>query len=476
MTDRYLEFTRSPLGRRFANALGLPTPPALRRAEGPSAERPFKECPVLLGGCASARYWPSVLPALQAAGAELRVAQPQSGVETLRKVAQTAALTLRDEPAPGESAPPAHYLFNACGLDRTEQLQDLYDFFHGRLARLPSRSHCLVLVDAPEQSDWAEAAVHASLRGFVRSLAKEIGRRGSTVNLVEVAPGGEDWLAGPLRFLLSDHAAFVTGQCLGVSRAARGAESVTRFASPLSGKVAVVTGAARGIGAAIARTLAREGAQVVGIDRLQEETALGTVLADIGGQGLTLDITAADAGDRIAAEVGKAHGALDILVHNAGVTRDKTLKNMPAAYWKQVLDVNLGAVLRMTGRLLKEEGTIRAGGRIVCISSISGIAGNPGQTNYAATKAGLMGLAEAAAPMLAERGITINAVAPGFIETQMTAAMPALPRELGRRLSSLGQAGLPQDIAEAVLFLASPAAAGVTGRTLRVCGQNLVGA
>lgn len=476
MTDRYLEFTRSPLGRRFANALGLPTPPALRRADGPTAERPLKDRPLLIGGGAVARYWPSLLPLLQATGAELRVAQSQSGLLGLRKAAQTAGLTVREEPALGESAPAEHYLFNACGIDRPEQLQELYEFFHGRMARLPARSRCVLLVDAPEQSDWAEAAVHASLRGFVRSLAKEVGRRGTTVNLIEVAPGGEQWLAGPLRFLLSDHAAYITGQCLPVGRTARGVEAVSRFAAPLGGKVAVVTGAARGIGAAIARTLAREGAQVIGIDRPQEETELGAMLAGIGGYGMALDITEVDAGERIATEADRRFGGLDIVVHNAGITRDKSLKNMSEAHWKQVIDVNLGAILRVTRRLLKDDGTIRHGGRIVCISSIAGIAGNPGQTNYAATKSGVMGLAAAAAPVLAERGITINAIAPGFIETQMTAAMPALPRELGRRLSSLGQAGLPQDIAEAVLFLASPAAAGINGCTLRVCGQNLVGA
>lgn len=476
MTDRYLEFTRSPLGRRFANALGLPTPPALRRADGPTAEKPLRERPVLLAGGEAARHWSPVLSALQSAGAELRAAKSHPGLATLRKAGMTGALTLRDEPAAGESAAAAHYLFNACGTDRPEQLQDVYSFFHGHMARLPSRSHCVILVDAPEQSDWTEAAVHAALRGFVRSLAKEVGRRGTTVNLVEVAPGGEQWLAGPLRFLLSDHAAYVTGQCLKVGRAARGTEAITRFAAPLTGKVALVTGAARGIGAAIARTFAREGAQVVGIDRPQEEAALGAVLAEIGGQGLPLDITAADAGERIAAEIGQRFGGLDVLVHNAGITRDKSLKNMSEQHWKQVIDVNLGAPLRMTERLLRDGKLLRAGGRLLCISSISGIAGNPGQTNYAASKAGVIGLAEALALPLEERNMTINAIAPGFIETQMTASMPALPRELGRRLSSLGQAGLPQDIAEAALFLASPAAAGVNGRTLRVCGQNLVGA
>jgi 3-oxoacyl-[acyl-carrier protein] reductase len=212
---------------------------------------------------------------------------------------------------------------------------------------------------------------------------------------------------------------------------------------------------------------------VVGIDRPQEEGVLGQTLAGFNGLGLPLDITAPDAPARIAEELAKLGGA-DIVVHNAGITRDKMLKNMPGHFWDQVLDVNFGAILRINERLFDEG--FNKGGRMVCISSIGGIGGNAGQTNYGATKAGVIGYVEALAPELARRGGAINAVAPGFIETQMTAAMPAVPREVGRRLSSLGQGGLPIDIAEAVTFFASPLAAAANGCTLRVCGQNFFGA
>ena len=146
----------------------------------------------------------------------------------------------------------------------------------------------------------------------------------------------------------------------------------------------------------------------------------------------------------------------------------------PDGWWDQVLDINLGAILRINERLMA--GALNPGSRIVCISSIGGISGNAGQTNYGATKAGIIGYCERLAAQMAAQGGAINAVAPGFIETQMTAMMPTIPREFGRRLSSLNQGGQPIDIAEAVTFLASPLAAGVNGRTLRVCGQNFMGA
>jgi 3-oxoacyl-[acyl-carrier protein] reductase len=336
----------------------------------------------------------------------------------------------------------------------------------------------LLLSRAPAAiKDHAVRAASQALRGFVRSLGKEIGKKGITVNLLEVGADADGLLAGPLRFFLSEHAAFITGQVLPLGGHSAAARPLQDFSLPLSGKVAVVTGAARGIGAAIAATLSREGARVIGIDRPQEEGVLGQTLAAFGGLGLPLDITAADAPARLVEELGKLGGA-DIVVHNAGITRDKMLKNMPSHFWDQVLDVNFGAILRLNERLFAagNDGGFKRGGRMVCISSIGGIGGNAGQTNYGATKAGVIGYVEALAPELARHGGAINAVAPGFIETQMTAAMPAVPREVGRRLSSLGQGGLPIDIAEAVTFFASPLAAAANGCTLRVCGQNFFGA
>jgi 3-oxoacyl-[acyl-carrier protein] reductase len=241
---------------------------------------------------------------------------------------------------------------------------------------------------------------------------------------------------------------------------------------PLRGRTALVTGASRGIGAAIAATLARDGAKVVGLDVPAASEALRALTGELGGESLALDITAAAAPERIAAHFADG---VDVVVHNAGVTRDRTIAKMPEERWAQLMEINLSSEERINDALL-DGGRLAANGRIVCVSSMSGIAGNSGQTNYAASKAGVIGMVEGLAPRLAERGATINAVAPGFIETQMTAAMPIGPREAGRRLSSLSQGGLPVDVAETIAWFASPASTGVNGNVVRVCGQSLLGA
>ena len=162
-------------------------------------------------------------------------------------------------------------------------------------------------------------------------------------------------------------------------------------------------------------------------------------------------------------------------MHNAGVTRDRTLARMSDEEWDLVIAINLTAQERINDVLVDED-VLRPGGRIVTVSSIGGIAGNRGQANYGASKAGVIGIVESLAPVLAERAQTINAVAPGFIETKMTAAMPLGTREAGRRMNSLAQGGLPVDVAETIAWFASPASGGVNGNVVRVCGQSLIGA
>ncbi|MEO9139159.1 MAG: SDR family oxidoreductase, partial [Jatrophihabitans sp.] len=164
------------------------------------------------------------------------------------------------------------------------------------------------------------------------------------------------------------------------------------------------------------------------------------------------------------------------LVHNAGITRDKLMANMKPAQWDSVIAVNLESQLAINAALLDSE-QLNDQSRVVCLSSTTGFSGNRGQTNYGATKAGVIGLVRASAASFAGHGAsTINAIAPGFIDTEMTAKMPFATREVARRLSSLNQAGLPVDVAEAVSWLSSPGAGGINGQVLRVCGQNLVGA
>ncbi len=289
------------------------------------------------------------------------------------------------------------------------------------------------------------------------------------LQLLYVGDGAEDQLEGALRFFLSPKSAYISGQ---VIRLAACDTPVHDWTRPLAGRKALVTGAARGIGASIAETLARDGAEVIVLDVPQAKADLEALAARLNARTVVLDICAEDAARQL---IEHLPDGLDILVHNAGITRDKTLANMTPEYWDAVLAVNLKAAQVLTKALLDND-TLQNNARVVLLASISGIAGNRGQTNYAASKAGLIGLAQAWAPLLKERGISINAVAPGFIETQMTAHIPFALREAGRRMSSLGQGGLPQDVAEAVAWLSQPGSGAVSGQTLRVCGQSLLGA
>jgi 3-oxoacyl-[acyl-carrier protein] reductase len=311
-----------------------------------------------------------------------------------------------------------------------------------------------------------------ALEGFVRAAAKEVGN-GSTANLVYVAPGAEGGIESTLRFLLSGRSAYVSGQAIRLG--AGPAVTPADWEKPLAGKVAVVTGASRGIGEAIAEVLARDGAHVVCLDIPAQGEALAAVANRVGGSALQLDVTAPDAPRRLADHLRERHGGADVVVHNAGVTRDKTLGRMSEDQWDLVLDINLSSQARINDVLLKQD-VLNAHGRLVTVSSVSGIAGNRGQTNYSTSKAGVIGLVDALAPVVAGRPATINAVAPGVIETQMTAAMPVATREGGRRLNSLSQGGLPVDVAETIAWLASPGSGGVNGNTVRVCGQALIGA
>jgi 3-oxoacyl-[acyl-carrier protein] reductase len=275
-----------------------------------------------------------------------------------------------------------------------------------------------------------------------------------------------------LRFLLSARSAFITGQALALEAASAAlAESV--WVRPLANKVALVTGAARGIGEATVRRLAAEGAHVVCLDRPEDARATAQVAAANGGSTLDCDVRDRAAPQVIADALRARHGGVDVVVHNAGVTRDKTLQRMSGEQWDEVIDVNLGAVIRIDQALA---GVLRERGRVICVASIAGIAGTVGQTNYAAAKAGLIGYVRKRASLFAPRGVTVNAVAPGLIETRLTAAMPIFVREAGRRLSALAQGGEPLDVAEAITFLASPGAAGINGSVLRVCGGAFLGA
>jgi 3-oxoacyl-[acyl-carrier protein] reductase len=368
-------------------------------------------------------------------------------------------------------------VFDATGITTPAGLKGLHEFFTPVLRNLAHCARVVVVGTTPEATGSIEERIaQRALEGFTRSLGKEV-RNGATAALVYLAPDAKPAATGlesTLRFILSAKSAYVDGQVFYVGAA--DSTPPADWDRPLDGKVAIVTGAARGIGKTIAEVFARDGARVVAIDVESAEEALAETAASVGGTPLWLDVTADDAVDKIAEHLADHHGGkADILVNNAGITRDKLLANMDDARWDAVLAVNLFAPLRLTEGLVGN-GSLGEGGRVIGLSSIAGIAGNRGQTNYGTTKAGMIGLTQALAPVVAEKGITINAVAPGFIETKMTAAIPLATREVGRRLNSLLQGGQPVDVAETIAYFASPASNAVTGNVVRVCGQGMIGA
>ncbi|MCB9794303.1 MAG: 3-oxoacyl-ACP reductase [Alphaproteobacteria bacterium] len=476
MSDFLVDLSGKPTARRLMSGLGVPVPQRLRRLEGPWPERPLAEREVVVGGHGALQA--ELAPALGEAGAQTVWAGEGEPDAPWSQAAEAWGRPLITEELdrPREKTRPHALVLDATELASVEDLGLLRRFLGPRVRDLARCGRVVVLGRTPESCEaLGAAAAQSALDGFTRSLSKELGRKGSTANLLRVEPGAERRVAGPLRWLLSDASAFVTGQTLTLRRWTPRSEPV--WTRPLDGKLAVVTGAARGIGKATARRLAQEGAHVLLLDRPADIEVLQAAAAEVGGEALPVDITDESAA-RIIAERAAPRGGLDVLVHNAGVTRDRTLGKMTPEQWDLVMAVNLQAIQRVTEALLDPtlEGGLVDGARLVLLSSVVGLSGNFGQTNYAASKAGVLGLVRHLAKPLAPRGVRIHAVAPGFIETRMTAAIPFATREGARRLSALSQGGLPIDIAEAVVFLASPGASGLTGDVLRVCGGQMLGA
>ena len=469
MNDTYLNFVNSPFGARLARSIGLPKPEVLRRYR---ADQPEFDGLVAIGAGREPRLLNALAGVIARTGFT-SVAHQSAGL-WISLAARHGLMTGRFEPAEaGPHGRVAALIFDASGIEDSGQLDTLFAFFHDTLRSLGKCGRIVVLGRPPEAcASSRQWTAQRALEGLTRSLGKEA-RRGVTANLVYVAEGAEHEAEATLRFFLSPRSAYVSGQVVRV--AANGTSHATPFdwAQPLAGKRAIVTGAARGIGAAIASALSAEGAHVIGIDIPSAKDALDATIRPLGGTALAFDIAAAETPAQIAAALDEL--GVDIVVHNAGITKDKTIARMTEAAWHSVIDINLSAQERLDDALLAA-GTLRDGGRIVCVSSISGIAGNMGQTNYATSKAGVIGRVQSMAIPLGKRNITINAVAPGFIETQMTAKIPLAIREAGRRMNSMSQGGQPVDVAQAIAWLAHPGSAGVTGQVVRVCGQSLIGA
>lgn len=469
MKDGYLDFANSNVGAKLVNALGLPKPMPLERHQ---PGLPVIKGSVLVGGGGE----PQLLSTL--AGIFKRIGAQTLAHERLPQwvsVANQSGLTTGrwgGNGQPGEKV--KALVFDATGLTDSAQSDALYWFFHDAARSLLPCGRVIVIGRPPEGcTSHRQATIQRGLEGLTRSLGKEL-KKGSNAQLVYVAEGAEGQLESTLRFLLSPRSAYVSAQVIRIGAPVGEAVVPADWDKPLAGKKVLVTGASRGIGAAIAECMARDGAEVIALDVPQAQEGLTEVAKKIGGKALALDIGSNEAPQKLI-EAAKADGGWDVIVHNAGITRDKTIANMKEHLWQLVMNVNLSTQERINEAMV-EAGAIKTGGRIVCVSSISGLAGNMGQTNYAVSKAGVVGMVQSTAPIFAKKGITINAVAPGFIETAMTAAIPFAIREAGRRMNSMSQGGQPVDVAEAIGWFASPASSGITGNVIRVCGQSLIGA
>jgi 3-oxoacyl-[acyl-carrier protein] reductase len=448
-TDLLTQVANSMPGSFLAKQLGIPQPELLRRYR---AEEPPLSGSLLIGG-------------------EGRVVEP------LRSALAEDYELVRNNIGGRWADSFGGIVFDATGISEPGGLTALYEFFAPLLRNVGHCARVVVVGTTPDQTGSVDEHIaQRALEGFTRSLAKEM-RHGATVQLVYLTPDAKPAATGlesTMRFILSAKSAYVDGQVFYVGAA--DSSPPADWDKPLDGKVAIVTGAARGIGATIAQVFARDGARVVAVDVEAAADPLTETAAKVGGTALTLDVTADDALDKVTEHLRDHHGGrADILVNNAGITRDKLLANMDDSRWNSVIAVNLLAPQRLTQGLV-DAGVIGEGGRVIGLSSMAGIAGNRGQTNYATSKAGMIGITQALAPVLYEKGITINAVAPGFIETKMTEAIPFATREVGRRLNSLYQGGQPVDVAETIAYFANPASNAVTGNVIRVCGQAMLGA
>lgn len=474
MDDIYTKLAKHPISAKLFTMLNLPIPIELDR----SCQSIFESNNVLLSAAKTSKVISHYLKSVENYNNQYFYPNPTDNVIDLNALFNT--LSLKAFPislnSPDKQVQYNQVIFDASEIKDASELVSVYSFFSPIIKKLAKNAKIVIIGDDPQfLSNVEQITAQTALLGFCKSLAKEVGKNGITCQLLQSAPHAEKQLIAPITFFTSPSSAYITGQNLRVQPGT--SIPVTSIASAnsdsLIGKIAVVTGASRGIGKSIALTLADKGAYVVCLDIESQFAQLQAVADQISGKAISLDITSSQANQTFE-EIAKDTG-IDIIVHNAGVTMDKTLARMQPLQWNLLMDINLCAIQRINKQLLQNN-LINQAGRIICISSISGIAGNVGQTNYATSKAGVIGYVNALSDELLGTSITINAVAPGFIETQMTAKMPVLARQIGRRANSLKQGGLPIDVAEAICFFASPSADGISGNTLRVCGQNILGA
>lgn len=488
MNDFYFKLSHTALGQNIVQALNLPQPTVLKRTPDISMSMP--KGTYLVAASAHSFALNSTLTALESSAStadfvtsDIPIFQPlpsifsgASFINTINTIAQDLPNTAEDNYLTTTKQYDG-LIFDATGIQDTESLKGVYTFFHASIKQLNRNGRIVIITKTPKQlSEPQTDAIQLSLQGFSKSLAKELGKKGICCNILSLPKGSQKYIEPSLAFFLSPKSAFITGQAITL-RNQTIKPTPLALDTPLSGKIALVTGAAQGIGKQTAITLARDGAQVICLDIPQNQEALDVLAKELGGHALAINLLDDSAIKDLTRVLHKSFKKIDIVVHNAGITRDKTLGKMPQHLWDQVINLNFDRVMKINQAFI-EQNLLNEHARIVCISSISGIAGNFGQTNYACSKAGIAAYVQAfseSSIIKSCKGLTINAIAPGFIETQMTKNIPLLTREAGRRMNALSQGGLPLDIAEAVCFFAHPGAHSLNGNVLRVCGLSLLG-
>lgn len=468
--DRMTELATNSTVRKLVNKLALPLtlPLAVRRTNEKDSARPLLGRTVAL--TVNTKPAAAIARALADLGASFVLVGDAAAVNSVAeqtRAAGRATETSTDAALGGALHSPVDALIADVAV--LGGAKALLTQLQPTLAHL--RSHCrIVLLNRiPRTLTPAHAADIEAVFGFAKSLARELGKKAITVNVVDAHEGTNDEsLGATLGFLVSDRARYVTSQRFELH--ARKAPPATLS---LAGEHALVTGGARGIGAAIAYTLARQGAKVTIVDLANARDGAAQVCARIvkgGGKAhfIPADITKGEETTAMLRAAVQAFGPVHVLVNNAGITRDKTFAKMTEDQWNQVIAVNYEAAVALSDEILA-----LGPARIVFLSSVVGLAGNFGQTNYTLSKAAIVGYVRALAAQRPE--LQVTALAPGMIDTALTREMPFLNREVAKQMIALLQAGEPEDIAEVAAFLGSPAAAALSGSTIRVDGGMFVG-
>jgi 3-oxoacyl-[acyl-carrier protein] reductase len=453
MTDYFLELSKNPWAQKIVAKLpiNVSLPPVLKRKNSPWNQRELTDKTI---------FYVNVGPANNAGTTTLLKTVTDLGGELVHEVSDKKVDAL---------------VFNLNKGTKVEDLTSLYQAIHDTIKKMRKSGRLLI----HWQKEAKNEAMEAALSALIKSIGRELGKYGSTANLIlSDGKAATAVTQTTLAWLLSDRSAFISGQVFHVEAQHPQTQVEHSQQGLLAGRTAIITGAARGIGLVIAQYFRCEGAKIIGIDHPSQEEALTTAMKDIGAEVMLQDLANPQAVANIKNLINNGPGQIDIMIHNAGITKDRTIANMPTVDWERVMQINYNFPSKMTMELLKPGSAIipliKEGGRIVNISSIVGIAGNFGQTNYAAAKGALIGHTKDLHKQ--KSGANINAIACGFIETKMTEKIPPVMREIARRMNALKQGGLPEDVAEAVVFLCSELGSGISGQTIRVCGLHPAGA